>query len=227
MKVFSRLKKIASIEDLSEMNVSQTLINQILQGDNTGVSSEYVTFRRLMNSNTKFVVEIWSLNDGTFGVFSGYFEGQWNPDIVNYHGSFQSESEAELYVQDNLQQHAESKENLLARKKKAREMMTAGKEPEYSKLAKDFLKSIDIKDPKNINKYYRDWVQYMNHYYPEWAAYPAFIWRGWGYVSTIADNKENTDQKNDSDKSTTQNENTYDSVDISFSGGDMGGGSGE
>lgn len=203
MKLISRLKRIASIEDIGEKNMPQNLVNQILQGQDTGVASESVVFRKEMNSNTRFVVEIWSLDNGTFGVFSGHYEGQWNPGIIDYHGGFSSETEAQLFVQDNLQSQAESKENLLAKKKEiARTMMAAGKEPDYNDLAQEFLKTVTIDDKKNVNKYYQSWVDYMNRYYPEWAAYPAFIWRGWGYVTNVVEDKE--DNKEDNKEETNQ-----------------------
>lgn len=208
MKVVSRLRRIASINDLGEKNMPQDLINQILQTQDTGVASESTIFRKEMNSNTRFVVEIWSLDNGTFGVFSGHFEGQWNPGIIDYHGGFTSETEAQLYVQDNLQGQAESKENLLASKKEiAKKLMAAGKEPEYSDLAQEFLKTVTIEDKKNVNKYYQNWVDYMNRYYPEWAAYPAYIWRGWGYVTSIVEDQNDKEDNNDTKEDNNDNGN--------------------
>lgn len=81
-------------------------------------------------------------------------------------------------------------------------MMAAGKEPDYNDLAQEFLKTVTIDDKKNVNKYYQSWVDYMNRYYPEWAAYPAFIWRGWGYVTNVVEDKE--DNKEDNKEETNQ-----------------------
>ncbi|MNC25066.1 hypothetical protein D3C75_731420 [compost metagenome] len=110
----SRLKKVAAVENLDEKNMSTMVLNNILQETNTDATVSSILFRKMMNSNTRYIVEIWQLNNSRFAVFSGYFEGDWNVDNVTFNGVFEDQTAAELYVQENLQDEAESKENLLA-----------------------------------------------------------------------------------------------------------------
>lgn len=197
----TRLKKIASVEDLGEMNMPSNIIDQNLYGEGADISVESVLYRRLMNSNTKFIVEMWKMSDNTFGVFSGKFNGMWTIDSIETNGNFADESEAESYIQTNLQSQAEYGETVMIQsrlKSSFRKLHAAGKEPDYQEIADGFASQIDIKIPQveeghksSLNKYYDDFASYMTKYYPEWAKYPAFIWGGWGYFT---DNYKNEEQ---------------------------------
>jgi len=186
----TRLKKIASLEDLGEMNMPLDFINQALYAQGVDITAESTLYRRLMNKNTKFIVEMWAMSDKTFGVFSGDFNGMWTVGNIEYNGNFASESEAESYIQNNLQGQAEYGETVMVESRLKRNdfmrKQAAGDEPDYKKLADEFAKEMNIPEVErehktSLNKYYEDWVGYMEKYYPEWAKFPAFIWRGWGY----------------------------------------------
>lgn len=190
----TRLRKIASIEDLSEMNMPQDLINQILYQQGEDVTAEDVLYRRLMNQNTKFIVEMWSTSDKTFRVFSGSYNGMWTPGDIENHGIFDNESAAESYIQENLQGQAEYGEAVMVgsrlKRNNFKTLHAAGNEPDYKEIADGFASHIDIKIPDvekghktSLNKYYDDFASYMTKYYPDWARYPAFIWGGWGYFT--------------------------------------------
>lgn len=212
----TRLKKIASIEDLGEMNMTSDLINQNLYTSGEDISAESVVYRRLMNNNTKFIVEMWKMSDNTFGVFSGKFNGMWTIDSIEANGNFADESSAESYIQTNLQGQAEYNETVMIQsrlKKTFRTLHAAGKEPDYQEIADGFASQVDIKIPEveeghksSLNKYYDDFVDYMTKYYPEWAKYPAFIWGGWGYFTDNYKNEEQPEEPKEEPKEETQEE---------------------
>jgi hypothetical protein len=113
MKKISRLRKIAEIEDLGEKNIPSDFINQILVSKEINAQSETLIYRHLMNANSRFVVEIWQLSDKSFAVISGHFNGQWTLGDIEYDGPYESQSEAEMFVQTELQGQAETPENIL------------------------------------------------------------------------------------------------------------------
>lgn len=206
-----RLRKLAEIEELNEMNMPVDVINQVLYNQGEDVTVEEVLYRRMMNENTKYIVEIWSLSDNQFGVFSGKFDGMWTINNINYNGKFASSAEAESYVQNNLQSQAEYGETVKIesrlRKNNFKILYAAGKEPDYKSIAQEFYETLDINIPEvekghktSLNKYYDDWVAYMKKYYPEWAKYPAFIWRGWGYLVDYATQKHEEQNEDNKDK---------------------------
>lgn len=190
----TRLRKTASIEDLGEMNMQQDLINQILYTEGEDITVESVLYRRLMNQNTKLIVEMWSMSDATFGVFSGSYNGMWTIDSIETHGIFDNESAAESYIQANLQGQAEYGEVVMVgsrlKRNNFKTLQAAGSEPDYKEIADGFANHVDIKIPDvekghktSLTKYYDDFTSYMTKYYPDWARYPAFIWGGWGYFT--------------------------------------------
>lgn len=112
-KIVSRLLRVAKVEDLGQKNMEATTLNIILHDNNVDATVSSPVFRKLMNSNTRYIVEVWQLNDAKFVVFSGYFNGDWTADNVTFNGVFEDQPSADLYVQENLQSEAESKENLM------------------------------------------------------------------------------------------------------------------
>lgn len=242
----ARLMKKADIEELGEINMPQDILNQVVYNAGEDTTADSIVYRRLMNSNTKFTVEVWIMSDNTFGIFSGMFDGMWTINNIGYHGGFHSESEAESYVQLNLQDKAEYNEvvNVQSRLRKNDFMkkQAAGKEPEYEEIAKGFAEKTKIEIPEvekghasSLNKYYDGFVSYMEKYYPEWAKYPAFIWSGWGYfVDTFGkDNdeevqEETTQEPEENEEVETQEvqqvQETQDVPTINDSTMDMGGG---
>lgn len=106
----------------------------------------------------------------------------------------------------------------------------AGKEPNYKEMTDKFLKkmkikSIDKKDFDTYNKFYKEWINYMKNYYPEWAAYPAYIWRGWGYLTgPVTNNPDDKEQNYDLTPSQPLTEQSLPSISPDMSGGDGGGG---
>lgn len=213
-KLSSRLKKLAEIADLSEKNMTKEVLNEILQIEDLGATVENTIYRRMMNSNTRLVVEIWELNNQHFAVFSGYYNGPWNKDNINFNGSFDNSTAAEMYVQEHLQDQADRKENLFASKKnEVINKLAAGEEPDYQTMVSNFLKNVKIpeQDKKNettLNRHYNEWINYMNKYYPAWAAYPAYIWRGWGYVvDKVVDPEAPKDSEDQTEDNNTQDSN--------------------
>ncbi|MNC25065.1 hypothetical protein D3C81_1796090 [compost metagenome] len=79
-----------------------------------------------------------------------------------------------------------------------------------------FKKQKGIK--KVDNKYYNEWIDFMKKYYPEWTAYPAYIWRGWGYMSN-PNNQQNENEDSPSKDSPPTDSQVIDGV----GGGDSGG----
>ncbi|AEO93497.1 gp238 [Bacillus phage G] len=206
----SYLRKIANVDELGEINMPQDILNQILYNIGEDISVGSIVYRRLMNSNTRFTVEVWVMSDNTFCVFSGEFDGMWTVSNIEYNGNFSSEAEAESFVQANLQSKADFNEVVMVQSRlKKNDFMrkhAAGKEPDYEEIAKGFASTIDVSVPdiekghaSSLNKYYDDFESYMKKYYPEWAKYPAFIWGGWGYFVDSYNNQENKEEKPEED----------------------------
>lgn len=208
----ARLKKVASLEDLGELNMPQDTINQILYAQGIDITVETPLYRRLMNQNTKFTVEMWSMSDSTFSVFSGTFNGMWTPGNIEYNGNFSSEAEAESYIQNNLQGQAEYGETVMVESRlKRNDFMkkhAAGDEPDYKKMATEFAREMNIPEVElehktSLNRYYENWQDYMEKYYPEWAKYPAFIWRGWSYFTDNFANESKQEETKEEPKEET------------------------
>lgn len=203
----SRLKKLANVEELNEMNMPSNVLNTIIQVENANDTVNTVVYRRLMNNNTKFIVEIWELAGQKYVVFHGRFQGQWTNENIHMSEIFESLNEAQLYVQSNLQGEAEVNELVVSKRLKGnfRKLLAAGKEPDYQEISKGFQKEVNIPEVEmqhkdHLNSYYNEWVNYMKRYYPEWAQYPAYIWRGWGYFTDSVTKEEpaedNKEQQN-------------------------------
>ncbi|MNJ90286.1 hypothetical protein D3C87_78810 [compost metagenome] len=202
----TRLKKIAELQDLGEMNMSTNVLNTIIQTKDASDTVSNVIYRRNMNSNTKFVVEIWELTGEKYAVFYGHFQGQWTQDNVSMSDIFDNLNEAQLYVQNQLQGEAEVNELVVATKRLNgfKKLLAAGSEPDYNEISKNFQKemnipSVEMKHKDHLNKYYDQWTDYMKKYYPQWSQYPAYIWRGWNYF-TDSTQKDEDDKKDESEQ---------------------------
>ena len=112
-----RLKRLAAIEDLAEKNMNQAILNQILLDNGEDMVVNDVVFREMLNDSRKYVVETWKTNTGEFAIFSGKHDGSWRIDNIEYNGKQNSESDARLYVQQNLQQEAGGFDILVAQNK--------------------------------------------------------------------------------------------------------------
>ena len=110
-----RLKRLAAVEDLGEKNMNQSILNQILLDNGEEMVVNEVLFREMLNDSTKYVVETWKTNTGEFAIFSGKHDGSWRIDNIEYNGKQNSESNALLYVQQNLQQEAGGFDILVAK----------------------------------------------------------------------------------------------------------------
>lgn len=206
-----RLRKIAGIEDLDEMNMPSDVLNQVVLASGEDIRVEKVVYRRLMEKNIRFIVEMWLMSNNTYGVFSGDFGGMWTINNIKLEGNFKSQSEAELYVQTNLQDKAEYGEAVMIESRLKRvdflKKQAAGKEPDYKEIADGFKETVDINIPEvekghsnSFDKYYSQFEGYMKKYYPEWAKYPAFIWGGWGYFIDSFKNEESKETPEVEDK---------------------------
>ncbi|MDF2533878.1 MAG: hypothetical protein K0R18_35 [Bacillales bacterium] len=230
----ARLKKVAELQELNELNMSSNVLNVIIQTKDASDTVSNVVYRRLMNNNTKLVVEIWELTGEKYAVFSGHYQGQWTANNIEMSEIFDSLNEAQLYVQTELQGEAEVNQLIVSFKRlnNYKKIMAKGGEPNYNQIAKDFQKEVNIPDvemhhKEHINKYYGQFQDYMKQYYPEWAKYPAYIWGGWGHFTNLV----NPDNSKDEPKEETPKEEAtvpaQTSPEVAPSapvGGDMGGG---
>lgn len=228
----TRLKKIAELQDLGEMNMPNNVLNTIIQEKDASDTVNSVVYRRNMNSNTKFIVEIWELTGEKYVVFYGHFQGQWTQDNVSMSEIFDNLNEAQLYVQNHLQGEAEVNELVVSSKRLVsfRKLLAAGNEPNYSEIARNFQKemnipSVEMKHKDHLNKYYDQWADYMKQYYPQWSQYPAYIWRGWNYFTdSVTEEDKSEEPKQDTPIENNITTETTDSVvtdAITDSGGEV------
>ena len=147
MSRLRKMKKKATLEDLNNMNMPMGLLNEILLSKGEDEVVENVKYRRMMNSNMKFVVEMWEMSDKTYSVFSGEFQGAWTLDNIEFNGNFSDDTEAELYIQTKLQSSADTQENVVGSVKRLnnfKKKLASGKGPDYDTVIDGFLKEVEI-----------------------------------------------------------------------------------
>jgi hypothetical protein len=68
---------IRQAADLGEMNIPEEILNQV-----TPLPLQLLYWREAATNAENTTVEIWRTTDNNFVVFSGYYDGQWNPNNV-------------------------------------------------------------------------------------------------------------------------------------------------